>query len=228
VTFRGLALREGRPSDAPAMVALRDALRLTVTPTDGPTREVRGGFLLGCTASEYRSHAAAGRVVVLVRGGTLLGFAVVLCDAALRRSALWARRAQIAWMEGEDADRYLSARLAYFDQLAVEAGASSRLGAPGLALLGAQRALLDHDHLFATTVEEPVLNRAALPLLRRVGGRRVAEVREDHPAIGPFRSGVYALDRETLATRLQHLSRSGTRAERAVLRFASRTGGGPI
>lgn len=219
MTMRSLSLREGRVSDAAAMAALRDSLRFSVASSGEPSRTIQGGFLLGCTEAEYRVHAAAGRVIVLERHRELAGFAVTLPDRELRASELWASRDRIAWDDVSEAPGYLEARLAYFDQLAVAPGSSARLGAPGLAFVCAARELAAHDYVFATIVERPVINHAALPLVRKVGGRRVGEVAEQHPALGSFVSGVYLVDREAFFGTVERARERGTPAERAILAF---------
>jgi hypothetical protein len=222
--FQSLSLREGRASDASAMAALRDALRFSVAAGHRPAQTIHGGFLLGCTEAEYRAHASAGRVVVLERHREVAGFAVAFPDAVLRASELWARRDRISWTDGAEPPGYFDARLAYFDQLAVSPGVGARLGAPALAFVCAQRELRDHEHLFATVVERPLLNHAALPLVRRVGGRRVGEVVEEHPSLGDFVSGVYLVSRHDFHGAVARARAGGTPAERAILRFVDAVG----
>lgn len=217
--LRTLSLRRGRVSDAPRLAALRDSLRLAIRRDRDPRCAVGGGFLLGCSEDAYRAHAAGGRLVVLERCGEVAGFAVTLPNAVLRGSELWARRDRITWTADDGVPQYLDSSLAYFDQLAVAPVLQARIGAPALAFVSAERELRDHELLFATVVERPILNPAALPLVRRVGGQRVGEVAEEHPALGTFVSGIYVVSRDGFHDAVARLRAEGTPAEKAILRF---------
>lgn len=182
-----MILRPARPADIPAMLALKRALALRVLGGAG----ARGGFLLGSDAAGYAELIARARCWVAVEGGELLGFVIVWPDAVFRASEVWARRDRVDWVEppGDLLDR----PIAYVDQLAVRAGGprSRRWGA-ALALRAILETLEEGGVLVATTVEVPVVNRAALPYLRRVGGRRLGQIDEVYPEVGAIRSAIWA------------------------------------
>ena len=204
-------LRRAEPGDVPAMLDLKQSLRLT------PGAQ-RGGFLLGCSAERYAQLIRHSSAIVLEVGGRLAGLAIALPDAALRSSELWARRSAIAWHSGF-AEPPEGEKVAYFDQLALAPWAS-RLHAAPLALAAVRSLAADHRHLFATTLAEPVSNAAAAPLLRAFGARIVGLVREHYPEVGDVLSWLHhapmSAGLEAVAGR-----RDGVRAASAVERLAA-------
>jgi hypothetical protein len=175
-------LRAAEPGDVPAMVELKEILRLT------PGAR-RGGFLLGCSPERYLQLVRHASTILLEVDGRLAGFAIALPDAVLRSSELWSRRSAIAWRPdaGEPPE---SEGIAYFDQLALTPWAS-RLHAAPLALAAVRSLAEGHRHLYATTLAEPVCNHAAVPLLRAFGARIVGSLREDYPEVGPVLSWLH-------------------------------------
>ena len=204
-------LRAAKPGDVPAMVELKEALRLA-------SGIRRGGFLLGCSPERYLQLVRHASAIVLEVEGRLAGFAIALPDAVLRSSELWSRRSAIAWRpdageppEGEG--------VAYFDQLALAPWAS-RLHAAPLALAAVRSLAEGHSHLYATTLAEPVCNPAAVPLLRAFGARIVGSVREHYPEVGLVLSWLH---HARLAAGLEAVAgrRGGVRAAAAVERLAA-------
>jgi GNAT superfamily N-acetyltransferase len=218
-----MILRRASITDVDGMLAVKRALRLDAGAADA----ARGGFLLGASAEQYAFFVHHANVHVLGDvDGSIAGFAVALPDAVLRGTELWARRRSIAWDgDGGDADGWdalETSPVAYFDQLAVRPGQRSRGYAPALAWAALDAlAAMGHRHVFATTVREPVLNRASHTLLRAAGARRVGEIGEVYPEVGRILSDVYHLpiDRET-TRKLVESNRAGRRVARMVGRLA--------
>ena len=165
------------------MIAVKSALRLE--------RSDDGGFLLGSSAEAYAALIAIAEVWVLAQGETLAGFAIGLPDPVVRASDLWERRARIVW-DGFDGRALDEMVVGYFDQLAVlpahrgHGQAAALAVRPVIGLL--ERGVTD---LFATTVREPFLNRAAWSLLEGVGARRVGQIDEVYPDFGPLVSDLH-------------------------------------
>ena len=178
-------IRRAGGDDLAAIVAIKEALAFAPG-----SRRPRGGFLLGCAPERYSALIAADCVLVLEQEGRVAGFAVALPDTLLRASDLWARRSLIRWRksEGEPAP---GEAIAYFDQLALAPWARRLDGAP-LALAAARRlAESGHAWLYATTLQAPIRNPAALPLLRRVGARVVGSVTEFYEEVGEVVSDLH-------------------------------------
>jgi hypothetical protein len=181
-------IRAAERGDLAAIVAIKEALGFAPG-----TARPRGGFLLGCPPERYSALIGADCVLVLEQGGRVAGFAVTVPDPLLRSSDLWARRSLIRWRERE-APPPEDEPIAYFDQLALAPWAS-RLGAAPLALAAAVRlAEAGHVRLYATTLEAPIRNSAALPLLRGIGARAVGSVTEHYEAVGEVVSDLHCAE----------------------------------
>jgi hypothetical protein len=160
------------------MVAIKQSLAFAPG-----TPRPRGGFLLGCEAERYLALIERDCVLLLEQAGRVAGFAVAVPDPLLRASELWARRSLIRWRDGEG-EPPDGERIAYFDQLGLAPWAS-RFGAAPLALAAARRlAATGHARLYATTLQAPIRNPAALPLLRGFGARIVGTVTEHYEGVG--------------------------------------------
>jgi hypothetical protein len=222
-----MILRRASLADVEGMLAVKRELRLD----PGAAGSARGGFLLGASPEQYASFVQHAHVHVLGDDdGSVAGFAVALPDAVLRATELWARRRSIAWdADSGDADGWdavESEPVAYFDQLAVRPAGRFHAYAPALAFAALDGlASSGHRHVFATTVREPVLNRASHPLLHAAGARRVGEIDEVYPEVGRILSDVYHLPIDHDTTRhLAESSRAGRRVARMVGRLSAATG----
>jgi hypothetical protein len=205
------AVRHAELGDLDRLVALREARAWR----DDAPPGAPGGFLLGSEREQYRAHLERGHMMVsMADDDGIDAFSVVLDDAAFRASGLWELRGH-AEVEAELVARFDGARLAYFDQLVGRPGrgwASARL-----AFTHVVDAMRRHDALLATTVVEPVVNRAALPFLREFGFGVIGHVDETYPRIGRLRSALHLLTRDAFERRM---------ARPDALRFAARVGVG--
>ncbi|HYH80163.1 MAG TPA: hypothetical protein VEX86_10205 [Longimicrobium sp.] len=209
-----MILRRAIAADVDGLLAVKRELRLDAAAAASPD----GGFLLGASPERYAYYVEHADVRVLEDdNGGVAGFAVTLPDAVLRASDLWASRRSIAW-DGGGWDEVEAVPVAYFDQLAVRPQRRLRTYAPALAFaaLGVLAAT-GHRHVFATTVREPVFNRASHPLLTAAGARRVGEIEETYPEVGRILSDVYHLP--LAPDTMRKLGESG-RAGRRVARMA--------
>lgn len=179
-------IRRATQADAGALLDLKRALALPAGAREAP----RGGFLLGASLERYRALIDVADVWVLHDAqGAVGGFAVVLPEAVLRASELWARRALIRW-DAPAGWTPPEERMCYFDQLAILPHA--RVRAPELALTALRAAVeAGHEHLYATIVSHPVYNAASLPLLKALGAQRVGTVEEEYEGVGRIVSELY-------------------------------------
>jgi hypothetical protein len=160
------------------MAAIKQAL-----PLDGGRGSRGGGFLLGCSRERYAALIETADVLLVERDGQVGGFAVVLPDAALRTSDFWERRDLIRWRVGK-AEPPENEPSSYFDQLALRRG-WPRLHGLLLALGAARRMAAEgHVHLYATILDQPVRNEAAIPLLGALGAAAVGSVGEHYEGVG--------------------------------------------
>ncbi|MFY0532366.1 hypothetical protein [Nannocystis pusilla] len=195
-----LRLRAGVLGDAEAMLQIKQQLRMQ--PDPGVAESSRGGFLLGSSRAQYEALLAGAQVDVLLDGPRVVGFVTALPDPSLRHSALWQRRAHIAWGEGLGAGELAALeglRLGYLDQLAVLPDPKYRLCAPALAWRALARLLEDGcDLVFATVVARPVRNLVTRPLLAAVGAVELGSLEEDYPEVGTITSDVFCMTRAAL------------------------------
>jgi ribosomal protein S18 acetylase RimI-like enzyme len=206
-------LRRATAADLEAIVAIKRSL-----PMPSGEQTSTGGFLLGSEVEVYRELLEVARVWLLEVGGQPAGFSLTLDDAVLRASPLWARRALIDWEPGFDVEAALGLRVGYFDQLAVLPAARHRYWGAGLALhaLAEQFEEGRHDLVLTTTVIEPIVNRAALPYLARVGAQRVGRIEEHYPDAGRVVSAVWLIEAARYREQLPTLAASGPATRRIV------------
>jgi hypothetical protein len=191
-------LRRATLADLDALLHIKATLMLPAEPGSDVTS---GGFLLGTTRERYAHYIETANVLVLEsrRGPSarsLLGFAVTLPDAELRRSDLWERRHGLHFTD--PALRALLGALdqiqvGYFEQLAMLPDAPKRY-APALAFAALRELLRSgHDHVLATVVHKPVRNLAPRYFLDMIGAHSVGTITELYPEVGTVTSEVYYL-----------------------------------
>ncbi len=186
----GARLRRATPADLDAIVAIKRSL-----PMPRADQTASGGFLLDGELDGYRALLDHARIWLLELDGVAVGFSLTLDDPVLRGSPIWARRDAIAWEPDFDLAAAIKKRVAYFDQLAVLPAVRRRYWGAALALraLAEQIDEAGHELVLTTTVVEPIVNRAALPHLARVGARRVGQLEQRYASAGRLVSAIYAI-----------------------------------
>ncbi|MFO7561620.1 MAG: hypothetical protein R6X02_03165 [Enhygromyxa sp.] len=207
------SLRRATTADLDAIVAIKRSL-----PMPTGERTTSGGFLLGSEVEVYGELLAVARVWLLEVGGVAAGFSVTLDDPILRASPIWARREAIEWEPDFDVEAALDLRVAYFDQLAVLPAIRRRYWGAALALQALAEQFDDagHELVLTTTVLEPIVNRAALPHLARVGARRCGTIEEHYPEAGRVVSAIHAIEARRYRERLAALA-GGRPATRRIV-----------
>jgi hypothetical protein len=215
-------LRRGTPADLDAVLAIKRALPMPRDPTTNS-----GGFLLGSDERTYAELLAVARLWLLEVDGAPVGFSVTLPDPVLRASPVWARRDQIEWESNFDYKPALAQRIGYFDQLAVLPRLRSRYWGAALALRALAELIDDEDHelVLTTTVLAPVVNRAALPYLARVGARMIGKIAERYE-VGPIVSAIHVIEAARYREHIGRLHAGGRAATRRVI-DGSLPGGSP-
>ena len=213
IDLSDILIRRASPEDVPDILGVKESLRLEF----GASLDADdGGFLLGSVPEVYEQLAHAGQILLLVQGARVLGFSTMLDDRLFRSSAVFARREQIAW-DAFSPQEVLSESIAYFDQLAIHPeGQRGHLGA--LLAMSTMDALTDEaEHVFTTTLLEPIENRAALPLIQKVGGRQVGTLTEVYPEVGQVTSAIFHLPRDSYRASIAGLHETGSARERETL-----------
>ncbi|MFV8754480.1 hypothetical protein ACNOYE_28360 [Nannocystaceae bacterium ST9] len=198
-------LRRAGPSDLDALLAIKRALPMP----SGVDRTRAGGFLIGADERGYALLLAVGQAWLLEVEGEPIGFALTLADPVLRASPIWARRSAIEWFADFDPEPWLNQRIGYFDQLALLPGYRERYWGSALALRALAELVVEQDHalVLTTTVVEPIVNAAALPLLARVGAREVGRLAEHYPDIGSIVSALHAIEADRCTQLLAEIAR---------------------
>ena len=194
-----MILRKARPEDAAALVRVKSQLPM---PQEAAT--AGGGFLLGTDLAGYASFIAHDIVHVAEDPAMgIVGFAIVLRDATLRASELWAKRGLIDW-QGMPMEALDTIPICYFEQLAVLPEARFRVYAKHLALRSLAEAMRTHTLACATVVAAPVRNLASRPFLQVAGFQLVGQIDEDYPVVGQICSDIFVLHKAEFISRLLH------------------------
>jgi len=179
-------IRKAMLEDAAAFVQIKGQLPLTLT--DGSS--TKGGFLLGTDLKTYRNYIKNAYCLVATTEQSLVGFGILLPDRLLRESEVWKKRRHAAWYI--DLSFYEKQNLCYFEQLAFLPG--HRKTVIKLSYNLVKWAFEEgHQTLFATTVNKPVLNLAAIPFIKAAGGIHAGNIDEVYPHIGPINSDIYLM-----------------------------------
>lgn len=194
-----MVLRTARPEDASGMVQVKSRLPM---PQGGEA--AGGGFLLGTDLQGYRQFIEHD-IVHIAEDPELgiVGFAIVLRDATLRASDLWAKRSLIDW-QGMPPEALDHVPICYVEQLAVLPGARFRTYAKHLALRSLAEAMRTHTLACATVVAAPVNNLASRPFLQVAGFQQIGQVEEVYPVVGRISSDIFLLHKADFVARLLH------------------------
>ncbi|MPR33758.1 hypothetical protein [Salmonirosea aquatica] len=192
-------LRKSVPTDAAAFVALKSKLPM---PT-GNDQTSAGGFLLGTDLATYEWYIQNTYSLSLEYEGNLVGFGILIPDAIVKQGELWAKRNAAEWQV--DVGSIENKAVCYFEQLAFLKGYGRF--APELCYHLIDRAFgQGHELLLTTTVNRPVVNQAAIPFIRAVGGQLVGNIDEYYPEVGPIHSDIWAIESEEYFRKVQGLS----------------------
>ncbi len=179
-------IRRALPEDAAAFVQIKDQLPLKLS--DGGS--TKGGFLLGTDLKTYQSYIQNAYCLVAATEQGVVGFGILLPDRLLRESEVWKKRHRAAWYI--DLPFYEKQNLCYFEQLAFLPG--HRKTVLKLSYTLVKWAFEEgHQTLFATTVNKPVLNLAAIPFIKAAGGIHAGNIDEVYPSIGAINSDIYLM-----------------------------------
>jgi hypothetical protein len=182
-------IRRARPEDAPAFMLIKS--QLPMPRADDET--LSGGFLLGTDEDTYRFYIKNALCLVAEEDNSVVGFGILLPDAMLRASDVWQRRNEAEWEI--NLALYEHQKLGYVEQLAFLSGHRK-------LVIALAYNLVCHvfengtEVLFTTTVREPVLNLAAVPLILKAGGIRAGSIDEIYPVVGRIISDIWLVEKE--------------------------------
>lgn len=176
------AIRKSVEADASSFVEIKNQLPML------RERGGRGGFLLGTDQATYQSYIKNVYSLSAIHQGGVIGFGIVFQDEVLRKIDLWQKRSQVDW--SIDMLELEQKKVCYFEQLAFLSG--HRRQVISLAYNLVDFAFRQgHEVLLTTTVKKPILNLAAVPFIKAVGGKKVGEIDEIYPIVGQIQSDIY-------------------------------------
>lgn len=180
-------LRKATPADAKAFLYTKDQLPLAINGTNTTT----GGFLLGTDEATYLDYINTSYCLVAEENNKVIGFGIIFPDGKLRESDVWVRRHSATWHI--DLAQYELQQLCYFEQFAFLTG--HKRAAVALAYhITSWAFAMGHETLFATTVNEPVRNLAAIPFVNAANGIKAGNINETYPIIGHINSDIHLVE----------------------------------
>jgi len=186
------------PKEAKDFVKLKNKLPL---PTLGNS-VTKGGFILGTNESTYQFYIEVGICLTAKTDDNIVGFGILLPDEIIRNGELWKKRKEVNWTI--DIKLIESKNIAYIEQLAFIEGNKK------LALILAynliNKAFVNGvDYVLTTTVRKPILNLAAIPLIRASGGKLVGNINENYPDFNQVNSDIYLIKKENFYKNIEKL-----------------------
>ncbi len=180
-------IRPSIPDDASDFLRIKE--RLALRSASG--RSIQGGFLLGTDLETYKDYISSGNCLTAITDDEIVGFGIAFSDTIFRSTAIWHRRHLI---QGDmDLTQWANRTMCYVEQLAVLPG-HSRIALSLAYRLVEAMFRSGHDLMITTTVSQPCLNLAAVPLILAVGGHKIGQIDEMYPQIGPITSDIYIVE----------------------------------
>lgn len=192
-------IRKSIIQDATHFVRIKNALPLP----SNTNSSKKGGFLLGTDIATYQFYIEHGLCLSAEKNGEIIGFGIVLPNHIIRESDLWKKRNSVNWAINikllEDSN------IAYFEQLAFIQG--SRKLSMQLAYQISKLAFDNGaDYILTTTVNKPITNKAAIPYITAIGGRKIGNIDETYPKVGHINSDVYLINKTDFFNKLKDLA----------------------
>ena len=186
------------PKEAKDFVKLKNKLPL---PALGNS-VTKGGFILGTNESTYQFYIEVGICLTAKSDDNIVGFGILLPDEIIRNGELWKKRKEVNWTI--DIQLIESKNIAYIEQLAFIEG--NKKLALKLAYNLINKAFVNGvDYVLTTTVRKPILNLAAIPLIRAAGGKLVGNINENYPGFNQVNSDIYLIKKENFYKNIEKL-----------------------
>lgn len=189
-------IRKSIPQDAEHFVKIKERL-----PLASPNQHSeQGGFLLGTTLETYQLYIKHGFCLSALEDDTLVGFGILLPNDMVRKSEIWEKRSSAKW--SLDISVLENNSIAYIEQLAFLKGFRK-------LVLALSYRLMHHAfesgarYVLTTTVRKPVVNKAAIPLIRAAGGQLSGNIDEVYPEVGPINSDIFLMEKKAFYRSLE-------------------------
>lgn len=152
----------------------------------------QGGFLLGTNLATYQLYIHHGTCLTAITADEIVGFGILLPNDIVKQSEIWEKRKTVKWTI--DLATLENSNVAYIEQLAFLKRNRKLVLILSYNLV---HSAFENgaDYVLTTTVRKPVINMAAVPLIQAGGGRRVGNIDEVYPQLGPINSDIYIIEK---------------------------------
>ncbi|MDC1174235.1 hypothetical protein OAT67_02495 [Bacteriovoracaceae bacterium] len=191
-------IRKSTIQDAQHFVRIKNTLPLPKEKKD----TIKGGFLLGTDINTYKFYIENGHCLTAVVKDEIVGFGIILPNQLVKNSELWEKRKQVKWtINFTDLEE---GNVSYLEQLAFVSGHRMLSIALSYNLV---KSIFDGgtNFILTTTVKKPVLNTAAIPYIKSIGGFKIGNIDETYPIVGNINSDVYLIKKNTFYKKIKTL-----------------------
>jgi len=194
-------IRKSTIKDAKHFINIKERLPLG---TENNHSE-QGGFLLGTNIETYQFYINHGLCYTALVSNEIVGFGIILPNELVKQSELWEKRKTVEW--SVNLSKLENSNIAYLEQMAFLKGYNKLILILSYNLL--QAAFKNGaDYILTTTVKKPVLNLAAVPLIKAAGGKLIGNIDELYPKVGEINSDIYLMEKikfyESIKKRISH------------------------
>ncbi|RUA08224.1 MAG: hypothetical protein DSY82_07295 [Flavobacteriia bacterium] len=192
-------IRKSILQDAQHFVRIKNKLPLPKENKD----TTQGGFLLGTDINTYKFYIENGYCLTGVIKGKIVGFGILLPNQIVKSSELWEKRKKVNWtININDLENN---NVSFIEQLAFLRGHRklSLVLSYNLVKTGFDKGA---DFILTTTVQKPIINTAAIPYIKSIGGFKIGNIDEIYPKIGNINSDIYLIKKNSFYKKIKELS----------------------
>jgi hypothetical protein len=187
-----IKIRKAIDSDIDQFMIIKEKLAIQHLTNDKATQS---GFLLGTDAATYLHYINHDYCYVAEKENAIIGFGIILKNETIKQSVLWQKRNLVNWQI--NISEIENEKICFFEQLAFLP--NHALLATKLLHLLLQAAFNDnHEYILTTTVQKPILNLAAVPFIKKVGGKMIGTIEEQYAQVGAITSSIYLMQRNAV------------------------------
>jgi len=192
-------IRKSTLQDAQHFVRIKNKLPL---PKENKNT-TQGGFLLGTDIDTYKFYIKNGHCLTAIINSEIVGFGIIIPNQLVKRSELWEKRKKVKWtININDLENN---NVSYIEQLAFLKGHNklSIVLSYNLIKMGFSKGA---NFMLTTTVKKPIVNAAAIPYIKSIGGFKIGNIDEIYPGIGNINSDIYLIKKNTFYKKIKELS----------------------
>lgn len=195
-------IRKSTLDDAHGFVRIKN--KLPISKENKYTKQ--GGFLLGTDYRTYKVYIENGHCLTAIVDDEIVGFGIILPHHLVKNSELWKKRHLVNWSINFNDIEYKN--VSYIEQLAFLKG-NRKLSV--ILSYNLVKSVFDSgtDFILTTTVKKPIMNTAAIPYIKSIGGVKIGNIDEFYPTVGTINSDIYLIEKDTFHKKIKELSLFG-------------------